>query len=176
MSSAVPLAAEESMQQNDQGTAISDMQKEIKSLEEIIDKLDREKRALKMRLNEVGYYRKFQAAHCRKWLQANYDFDRRDTPELLASIFEDYLMQNEELSPLPHQLIVKNSAKGQRRRQKLLVAQSPRPRKVRDTTKAGALSIRALTSPMCLYYRVLKCILSKRSQEAQEEHRRAGRH
>ncbi|GLD93254.1 hypothetical protein PINS_up001846 [Pythium insidiosum] len=97
---------------------IAELQEEIESLEAVVQRLDDEKQALKMRLNEVQYYQRFNVTECKKWLAANYDFDRKDTPKLLAGIFENYLLQNERLDPLPHQLMVKNSSRAQARRER----------------------------------------------------------
>ncbi|RLN93465.1 hypothetical protein BBJ28_00003367 [Nothophytophthora sp. Chile5] len=99
-------------------TVEEDLREEIQGLEEIIDELDVEKRALQKQLNQVHYYQKFQVGDCKKWLQSNFDFDRKDTPALLAAIFEDYLLHNDDLEPLPHQLLIKNSTRAQNRRLK----------------------------------------------------------
>lgn len=121
---------------NDGSSETAELRQEIECLEEVIDKLEDEKNALKMRLNEIEFFQKFQVGHCKRWLQANFDFDRKDSPDLLAGIFEDYLMQNDTLEPLPHQMIVKNSAKGRMRREKL-VQQRTQRRGVKRDTKTG---------------------------------------
>lgn len=121
---------------NDGSSETAELRQEIECLEEVIDKLEDEKNALKMRLNEIEFFQKFQVGHCKRWLQANFDFDRKDSPDLLAGIFEDYLMQNDTLEPLPHQMIVKNSAKGRMRREKL-VQQRTQRRGVKRDTKPG---------------------------------------
>ncbi|RLN87813.1 hypothetical protein BBJ28_00008064 [Nothophytophthora sp. Chile5] len=99
-------------------TVEEDLREEIQGLEEIIDELDVEKRALQKQLNQMHYYQKFQVGDCKKWLQSNYAFDRKDTPALLAAIFEDYLLHSDDLEPLPHQLLIKNSTRAQNRRLK----------------------------------------------------------
>ncbi|KAJ0411703.1 hypothetical protein ATCC90586_002087 [Pythium insidiosum] len=98
--------------------SVSELQEEVESLEAVVQRLDEEKQALKMRLNEIEYYQRFSVSECKKWLAANYEFDRKDTPELLAGIFENYLLQNDRLDPLPHQLMVKNSSRAQSRRER----------------------------------------------------------
>ncbi|TMW63130.1 hypothetical protein Poli38472_002071 [Pythium oligandrum] len=110
------------------------LEDEIETLEAVIQRLDQEKHALKMRLNEIQYHQKFNVNDCKKWLAANFDFDRKDTPELLAGIFENYLMQNDTLEPLPHQLMVKNSNRAQARREKLVHKRS-QYRKEKDNKK-----------------------------------------
>nr|CCA15292.1 AlNc14C10G1253 [Albugo laibachii Nc14] len=95
-----------------------ELQEENQYLEEIIDQLESEKNALKLRLNETQYYDRFDVANCKKWLQGNFEFDRKDTPELLATIFESYLMQDDNVDVLPHQLLVKNSTRARNRREK----------------------------------------------------------
>ncbi|CCI46991.1 unnamed protein product [Albugo candida] len=95
-----------------------ELQEENQYLEEIIDQLESEKNALKMRLNETQYYDRFDVIDCKKWLQGNFEFDRKDTPELLATIFESYLMQDDNVNVLPHQLLVKNSTRARNRREK----------------------------------------------------------
>lgn len=95
-----------------------ELQEENQYLEEIIDQLESEKNALKMRLNETQYYDRFDVIDCKKWLQGNFEFDRKDTPELLATIFESYLMQDDNVNVLPHQLLIKNSTRARNRREK----------------------------------------------------------
>lgn len=121
---------------NNPSNNTAELHQEIECLGQAIDKLEGEKNALKMRLNEIEYFQKFQVSHCKKWLQANFDFDRKDSPDLLAGIFEDYLLQNDNLEPLPHQMIVKNSAKGKLRRDKLIQQRTQR-RGVKRETKSG---------------------------------------
>lgn len=124
---------------NESISEATELRQEIESLEEVVDRLENEKNALKMRLNEMEFFQKFQVGHCKRWLQSNFDFDRKDSPDLLAGIFEDYLMQNDTLEPLPHQMIVKNSAKGRMRREKL-VQQRTQRRGVKRDIKPGGLT------------------------------------
>lgn len=123
-----------------ESSEVAELRSEIESLEEVIERLAEEKQALRMRLNEVEYARNFQVGHCKRWLQANFDFDRKDSPDLLAGIFEDYLLQNDSFEPLPHQMIVKNSTKGRLRREKL-VQQRSQLRGLKREAKPGAVAL-----------------------------------
>lgn len=108
----------------DSAELVADLRDEIEALEDALERVAAEKHALKMRLNEIEFVQKFQVGHCKRWLAANFDFDRKDSPDLLAGIFEDYLLQNDSLEPLPHQMIIKNSSRARARRDKLVQQRS----------------------------------------------------
>lgn len=101
-----------------------ELQDEVKSLEAVIRELEAQKFALTSRIEQIEYFKNFDVADCKKWLAFNFEFDRKDTPDLLAAMFENYLMQSDTLDPLPHQLLVKNSSKAQARRDRTLQAKS----------------------------------------------------
>lgn len=119
-----PTAAPEAAQVSQEG-AVFELQQDVQCLETVVARLEQEKHALKMRLNEIEFLKKFNVGDCRKWLSDNYDFDRKDSAALLAQIFENYLMQNEQqMQPLPHQLMVKNPYRKRARRTKAMIMQS----------------------------------------------------
>jgi hypothetical protein len=97
---------------------IKELQDEVKYLNVVIDKLEAERNALSLRMQEVRYFDKFNVAACKKWLLANYEFDRKDTPDLLTAIIENCMLQNDQVDILPHQLLIKNSLKAQKRRER----------------------------------------------------------
>lgn len=128
------------------GRTVEELEDEVEALESVIERLDQEKHALRTRLNEVDFFKMFDFGDCKKWLTNNYEFDRRDTPELLAGIFENYLLQNDAFEPLPHQLLIKNSVRAQAKREKMVQGRSNLHQK-RERERAQAAEAKARKAP-----------------------------
>lgn len=133
---------------------VAELRDEIEALEDALERVAAEKHALKLRLNELEFVQRFQVGHCKRWLAANFDFDRKDSPDLLAGVFEDYLSQNDNFEPLPHQVLLKNSARARTRRDKLVQQRTSGLK--RDATVSGEKNAACLSQSPYVCGRVVK--------------------